>query len=553
MKKLKLGFLGMIVFWMIFFVFSRDVYADSIGQIKTFFVNSKYDQFLRTKLEATLRHVSSRAYFYVDDRYWDNLSTNQRNFLSSNISFLGQEFDKEIYPKETTFWGTEPNPGVDNDPMVTILLEDLITGNGGYFDTSNQYPKNKVADSNEREIVFVSVESVGGSFTKIFLGHEFQHLISFNQKELLRNSSEDVWLNELRSEYSVSLLGYNNRFDGSSLESRVDSFLDDPSDSLTEWPNVSSDYSQVALFAEYLVEQYGSVILSETLQDSEGGIVSIDKYLQNHGFSEMFSDVFESWTVANYLNNRSLDKKYGYQRDELKNIKVTPIKNTLFYPSESSFVYNLKPWQSAWYQYNILTLPSDKALKIDYSPSHSVKVLYSDNLGRVGVLTNSGYIVNPGNLNYVVLMPINETKTSDFGSNDESTMISLKISYANNEFAQKPKDGTLVKRHGSEQEMYVIEGNYKRYLRPDVIKLYGHLDVNKVLELDDVVFNSYTTANYIRPVDEKRVYAVWPDGTKHWLNITPQQWDASGRDWNAIFVINELESNSYKTEADITH
>jgi len=53
-------------------------------------------------------------------------------------------------------------------------------------------------------------------------------------------------------------------------------------------------------------------------------------------------------------------------------------------------------------------------------------------------------------------------------------------------------------------------------------------------------------------VNDEKVYAVWPDGTKHWLDITPQQWDASGRDWNAIFIINDLELNTYKTGADIT-
>ena len=118
------------------------------------------------------------------------------------------------------------------------------------------------------------------------------------------------------------------------------------------------------------------------------------------------------------------------------------------------------------------------------------------------------------------------------------------------DFGSMLKDGALIKKP-NESEVYVIEGEYKRYLRPEIIALYGHLDASKAIEIDDATFHSYTTANYVRYVDDERVYAVWPDGTKHWMDITPQQWDASGRDWNAIFVINDLELNTYQTGANI--
>src|SRR3990167_6344405 len=172
-----------VAFLMPFFVFS-DASADTLGQTQIFNVNSKYDQFSRTSLGATLRNVSEHAYFYVEDKYWDGLNPNQRVSLSNSISVLSEEFDDNIYPIETQFWGSEPNPGIDGDPKITILLEDLISGNGGYFDSSNQFSKNVSSNSNEREIIFISIQA--GNFAKIFLTHEFQHLISHNQKELLR-------------------------------------------------------------------------------------------------------------------------------------------------------------------------------------------------------------------------------------------------------------------------------------------------------------------------------------------------------------------------------
>ena len=532
-----------------FFIFASNASADSVGDIRNFFVNSKYDQFSRTSLSATLRNVSNNAYFYVEDRYWDNLNSNQRTSLNNSISVLGQEFDDNIYPKETQFWGAEPNPGIDNDPKVTIVLEDLVSGNGGYFDTSNEYPKKIAGSSNEREMIFVSVQA--GNFSKMFLGHEFQHLISYNQKEFLRKVQEDVWLNELRSEYSVSLLGYNDNFYNSSLERRVSTFLENSSDSLTEWPNVSIDYAQVSLFGQYLLEQFGQSILNETLQSPTVGIDSINQFLQSHNYTEKFSNIFENWTVANYLNNISLDNRYGYQRNELKNIHVSPEQAFLSYPSTYVFNYSLKSWQPAWYKYNFSSLPSDKAVKINYNQDYLFKVLYADNLGRVGILGNPGYITNPGGLSSVVLMPINESETTDFGSEEIPRTISLGISFVDNASAQLVADGALIKRPG-EPEMYVVEGRYKRYLRPEIIKLYGQLDPSKAIELEDKVFNSYTTANYVKYVNDKKVYAVWPDSTKHWLNMTGDYFTQSGRDWGAIFVINESEFNSYKTGLAIT-
>ena len=522
-----------------FFVFSH-ASADTLGQTQVFNVNSKYDQFSRTSISTTLRNVSNHAYFYVEDKYWDNLSSSQRDSFNNIVSTLSQEFDNNIYLKETQFWGSELNPGIDGDPKITIVLEDLVSGNGGYFDSSNQYSKNIVSNSNEREMIFVNVDA--GSFAKTYLGHEFQHLISFGQKEFTRKVQEDIWLNELRSEYSTTLLGYNDNFYDSSLERRISVFLENPSDSLTEWPNVSEDYSQVALFGQYLVEQYGPSILSETLQSSAVGIDSINQFLQKHNYAERFSNIYENWAVANYLNNISVDKRYGYQKEELKNIYIRPQQLFLSHPYAFTLNYNLKSWQSSWNKYNFSSLPPDKAIKISYDPSYLVKVSYTDNLGRVGVLGNPGYIDNPGGLNSVTLISVGEIETVNFNNEEIPRLISLSINYVDNELAKPIVDGTLIKRP-VESEIYVVEGKYKRYLRPEIIELYGHLDPSRAIELDNEKFNSYATANYVRIVDGKKVYAVWPDGTKHWLNITPQQWDASGRDWGAIFTINELEFN----------
>lgn len=530
--------------------------GDTLGQKQVFGVNSTYDKFSRTQTSAILAGISSRAYFYVDDRYWDNLNPTQRNDLADKISDLAAAFDNIIYPKETEFWGSEPNPGIDGDSRITIVLEQLISGNGGYFDTLNGYD---TEESNKREIIFVSAEAVNSNLknAKIFLAHEFQHLISFNQKDLLHKVSEDVWLNELRSEYSVSLVGYNEPYAGSSLERRADLFINQPSDSLTEWPNVALDYAQAALFGEYLVEQYGPEILKETLHSPLSGIASINQFLADRNYKERFSDIFGNWAIANYGNNISNNVKYSYSLEGLKNIKVPPSSITnLSNQTSYNFYYSLKPWQPAWYKFNVgQSVMNAKAVKIDFAAGALFKIFYADNLGRTGILANSAYIDDPGGLSDFVIIPVNQSKISDFGKNDSPAAISFALNFvdaAPGRGLSALKDGLLIKK-SNEKELYVIEGKYKRYLNPGVIALYGQLDPSKAIEVDEDSFHSYITANYIREVNDKKVYAVWPDGTKHWLNMTGDYFTQSGRDWGSIFVINQSELNFYKTGKDVKY
>jgi len=542
-----------------FFVFSS-VSADVQGQNVNFTVSKEFDKFGRSSISATLRQIGGNAYFYVDNNYWDSLNTIGRQELLSGVSQLSSEFDTNIYPKETSFWGQEPKPGVDGDNRMTVLLEQLKSGNGGYFSTSNGYPKTLALDSNEREMVVVNIESVSSPYIKNFLSHEFQHLISFNQKELLRNVDEDVWLNEMRSEYSLTLTGYNNVFSNSILERRAETFFGNPSDSLTEWPNVSLDYASVAIFAEYISDRYTPDFLRETLQTNLAGISSINSALANRGDSNRFTDLFSRWLAASYINDSLINSEFSYSNTDLKRFKASPQRLTILTDSASlsqvgsAFDYSLKPWQGYGHKFLVGdSLSGNKMIKL--SPSFNSKFAYADNLGRFSVLDKEFHITDPGGLQYFFIFPINDKKISGFGKEEVPSSLTLTMAFEEKvigvDFGSGLKDGALIKKP-NEGEIYVIEGKYKRYLRPEIISLYGHLNTANVIEVDDATFRSYTTANYVRYINEEQVYAVWPDGTKHWLNITPRQWDASGRDWGAIFVINDRELNVYKTGADIT-
>lgn len=567
----KFNYLLLTLVFISFFVIAGSVYADTLGQQETFFVNEKFDEFARTQLSATLRQISGKIYFYMEDNYWNKLNLTDQQSLMSNVTLLAEQFENNIYPKETSLWGLEPNPGIDGDPRITILLEDLKKNNGGYFDTVNGYSQKEASDSNQREMISLNIEALVSDIdlVKVFLAHEFHHLISFNQKDTIQKVAEDIWFNELRAEYSITAAGYNKPYINSNLERRFELFMDNPSDSLTEWPNTLDDYAIVNAFGHYLAEQYGSVVLSETLKNiSSVGIASVNEYLTSKGYSEKFEDIFGYWMAAMYLNDVNRGNRFGYLNFDWKHIRVSSQQQTFLSSGllEVSVFRFLKPWQPLWLEFDLGNFSGDLSKSVKLSVLGEIGktfpvfylVIYDDGsveINKLKVNSSSGpvFIISSDKLpKKIIVMPTNSTKVSDFGPSETSSSVRIDVAVISTEEAKSSvvKDGSLIKRKG-EKELYVIEGKYKRYLNSGVISLYGHLDVSKAIELEPEAFHSYTTANYVKYVDDEKVYAVWPDGTKHWLNITPKQWDDSGRDWGAIFTINDLELNYYKTGANI--
>lgn len=437
-------------FFILFFLFYGTAFADSLNQSAAFNINPDYEYFKQSSISATLRKISDKAYWYISDDYWVGISDAQKSVFLSKLDELAQEFDARIYPIETDFWGAEPRPGVDNDPRITILITRLVDFAGGYFDSSHLYKKSQIPESNEREMVFINSSSIIPGRAKIFLAHEFQHLLGFYQKDILRNSSEDVWLNEARAEYAPRQLGYDDIYETSNLRRRVFAFEQAPSDPLGEWKNLSSDYGAITLFTYYLVDQFGNRILSDTLKSSKSGIESINEYLILNGFSEKFSNVFSYWTIANVLNDPAVNSRLVYLSQHLKDFKIPPTQSYSLSGNGTVVLVNniVSDWQPVWYEFSTpVNSGSGLNLKIDFSSDPGTKfrvpyVAFKINGGKkVGTLP-MGFIESPQfegsngtmflkdfgpDFYKVILIPASHGKTSGFTENDPTHSFSLKV------------------------------------------------------------------------------------------------------------------------------
>ncbi|MCD6528508.1 hypothetical protein J7K44_02625 [bacterium] len=349
--KLKILFLisviGIVFLFLPFFVS-----ADYLQQENTFFIEASYDSNQREQISATLQVISSRLYFYVDNEWWEQLNYKEKDKIKKALYELGQEFDSTIYPTLTSIFGKEWTPGIDRDKRITVLIHPMEEGVGGYFNNADEYSKLQISSSNEREMIYLNANYISDALAKSCLAHEFVHLITFNQKERAFKVTEDVWLNEARAEAAISLLGYNDKYEGSNLQRRVRSFLEKPHNSLTEWQNTPYDYGVLNLFIHYLIDHYGVEILVDSLHSSKVGISSIDYALKKNGFDVDFSQIFTDWTIAVLINDCSIGEKYCYKNQNLKEFKVIPFTNFLPFVGKSTLriTDTIKNWSGNWYR-----------------------------------------------------------------------------------------------------------------------------------------------------------------------------------------------------------
>jgi len=473
LEKMKRFIIFLIIIGGIFVCFGN-AQAASLGQQAVFNIDAGYDALARTQTTATLKVVGQFINLYVDDDYWNKLSSIDKDSFIAALQNLANEFDTNIYPKERSVFGSEWTPGIDNDPKITVLILQLINDAGGYINTADEYSKSQSAISNEREMFYLNALFAKEPRAKAFLAHEFQHLITFYQKTKLYNLEEDVWLNEARSEYAPTLCGYDDEYLNSNLSQRVDLLLDNPSDSLTEWKNKLADYGAVSLFIHYLVDHYGQEVLNRMTLNDKIGIESINQALRSINQSKTFSEIFADWVIANYLNNCQIgaEKKYCYFNNNLtyQRLHVDPTASYSGFPnlviSRSSAVVD---WAPVWYRFRA-TESSDLAkdtLKLEFIGSqeagdYQVPYIITDknnqtSIGFMALSSQKGELYVPNFISLaksLIIAPFNQYKKDHFTNTEPARAFSFTAYSVENANLQitslSPSQGSIL---GNERVM----------------------------------------------------------------------------------------------------
>lgn len=578
-----------------FILLALPVLADELGDTDSFFVDPNYDWQGREQVTATLREISNKAYFYVEDEYWDSLSAQQQNLYLDYLNNAAREFDRTTYPSLHYVFGSEWKPGIDGDDRVIVLLTRLKSTAGGYFNSKDEYLVSQLEESNEREMFYLNATQVANPLIDSFLAHEFQHLISWNQKERKYGALEEVWLNELRSEYAPTVAGYDSGYVGTNLERRVDDFLAQPFDSLTEWKGDRYDYPSVNLLGHYLADQFGEDIFTYIMDTNKVGINSIEEALRDKGYNFTFSQVFNNWTVASYLNDSSLsDGRYAYKNPFLKGaVQISPINYSIVSTSIINIAQNVKDWAPYWYRFvnkqDTGTIAKDLEIEFNGAVNNgNFNVIYivdykskPTTIGLLELTGQEGTLKIPDfktNVDSVVIIISNQFKKGGFNSNEPS--VPFVISVATTIFEEpvpepepepepeptgmvKPEDyglkeGDLIRAEGDFDIFIINQHGYKRlFLNPAIFEMYGHLGSwDDVITVTPEVRDAFLTSPHYRLVDKDKVYHMEVSGedtgTLHWINMTAAAFSSQGGKAEAIFTINKSEFDWYPKGPDKT-
>lgn len=546
--------------------------------IETFYVDPYYDIKARQEVRGVLKLVTPYAYFYVEEDYLNALSESGLSLLNQALENLSQEFNKTIYSKMTAVYGSS---GIER---ITILATPMKAGYRGYFVAS--LPADKTL------IVYVNAGDITSSLAPAYLAHEFQHLINYNQKTRLGGVTEERWLNEALSEYAPTLCGYNNVYSGSYLSERVKDFIQSPYDPLGEWKESPADYASVSLFMHYLVGRFGEEIITGIMTGGLTGIASIEQALSNLLISDInrrvdirYQQIFADWTVANYLNDADvtdfggLSGKYGYNPDCCGKITFdkfhlsSQVTYSIYPATETESSFMIKDWAGSWYKFipsgrlgpgrgDTLSIEFTGTLSSDFGASVIISDFEGNNEVRTFYITGGKgkfYVPSFGwEAAQVIFIPFNGFKQNDFTTYEPLTGFSFT---ARSEILASPvvngnlwPEGSLI-RASNTPEVYIVRGEvFKRWIQtPELFNMYGHFKWEDIIEAPIENVSSYQDASLIRKAGDYKVYEVNGDGTKHWLNITAEEFEKSGRKWNMIYEVNESEWEWYERGSDVLY
>lgn len=259
------------------------------------------------------------------------------------VDKLKAEFDSNIYPKATSFFGI-PN-GLDGSkaplPGMVGLPEDYYTGSDkvimlvdnitdeNYYDST--YPFfvagffwQTLENYIDRNIITIDTNNWETRLESTYYGttiHELQHLIHADN-----DGAEESWINEGMSTFSEYLGGYGH--DAGS----INFYLDHPENSLVNWdehqgattgPETIADYGQVYLFTLYMNDKLGQDFIRDLALNKNQGINSINQVLKDHNSKLDFTKLYQNFITALVLDSdRTGNGIYNFDSINIRDLEV---------------------------------------------------------------------------------------------------------------------------------------------------------------------------------------------------------------------------------------
>lgn len=353
--------------------------ADTVGTRRNFYVyNLVTRQF--DYIVAELRAIGNLTQVWVDTTELNNGHVTQvevnaiLNALEYQTPPASRDPSKGIVALDHQYFGNPPNK--DGDGKTDFLITDIKDGwqpggsyVAGFFFSWDQTDN---PGSNRRDILYIdSYPGIYYNNTRnperplSTLAHEYQHLIHYNY-----DRDEATFINEGLSEVAEVICGYPLR--------SPSTYFNNPDVPLFDWNNISgnvlADYARAALFTLYYTEQLGDGVLKRVVQEPANGAQGLNNVLSSIGAGYDFTQLLTNWFIANYLNDKTVDSKYGYTYP----ISGKP-KEVNFHTDPNVNVTN----QSVWgYAVDYIAFAYGESLKVTFTASSSLLKIKAIKLGQ---------------------------------------------------------------------------------------------------------------------------------------------------------------------------
>jgi hypothetical protein len=259
------------------------------------------------------------------------------------VDKLRDEFDNNIYPVDTAFFGTPdvhdgsqsllvelgyvPEGYYEGSDKVIMLVDNIIDDNynnptypffvaGFFWQTLENYI--------DRNIITIDTNSWATRLENTFFGttiHELQHLIHADN-----DGAEESWINEGMSTFSEYLGGYGHD------DRAINFYLDHPENSLVYWddhysaatgPETIADYGQVYLFTLYMNDKFGREFIRDLALNESQGINSVNEVLEEHGIKLDFTELYQNFITALALDTDKVGNGiYDFDSINLRDLTV---------------------------------------------------------------------------------------------------------------------------------------------------------------------------------------------------------------------------------------
>ncbi len=353
----------------------------SIEEEETFCVDADNNSNNCTKeVNATVRAIvdantsfgTRELIVWVENSEYNNTITQDMVDRFAN-TFLQEGSDNDIYDWVTNLFGKEWGSHnysnlIGFDGKIHILIYKMESSTtAGYFHPKDNYFKTSIPASNEKIMFYINSTLLSGNAsgyegekgekeTYSTLSHEFQHMIHFYQRDVLKNINDTTWFNEMLSEATEDIIATKINYEGPRNVDPNDGSAGDPGNdggrypyfnssnyySLTLWSNDIYHYALVSSFGAFLLRNYGGAkLLSDLEKSNKADINALEEVT-----SKTLHTLINEWGIAVILSDQT-SLPSNLPQMNFGDFKLTTLNNITYkLGSINFFNYTPQPYMS---------------------------------------------------------------------------------------------------------------------------------------------------------------------------------------------------------------